>query len=123
MKYLGCWYGTGRLADTDEWPRRIPSGDEITILSYESDFSLAGCSGYVEYEIYETAVTFAFSNPPLVWNKLGVGIGGMSVWEDMDNHDYQSFVVSIPVASGKKLQFDCKCTPGLNNDATVEIHC
>lgn len=121
MKYVSEWYDTGRLADTYKWPTSIPNGSGCDVLNYEDDYSLAGCSGYVQYDIDGTTVTFAFSNPNIVRNKPGVGTGGTSVWDDMDNHDYDSFVVSIRVASGKKLDFECKCTGSTTNFATVYI--
>ena len=51
-------------------------GHSCNILSYKVDCGvhvLTGCSGYVAYEMGHTVVTFAFSNPTLGWNKLGVG--------------------------------------------------
>ena len=122
MTYRGDWYDSGRLADSYSWPASIPNGGDCDILSYERDYSLAGCSGYVQYEIGNTVVTIGFSNPSVGSNKLGVGTGGMSVWDDMHGHSYESFVVQIMVDSGKKqLDFNCKCTGSSTNVATVNI--
>lgn len=120
MTYKGDWYDSGRLADTYSWPKSIPSGDHATILSYESDWSAAGCSGYVTYAMGGEQVTIAFSNPSVGTNKLGVGTNGKGVWDHMGDHDYQPFVVQITI-NGARLNFNCKCTGSSTNTATVDI--
>ena len=65
-------------------------------------------------------VTIAFSNPVVGVNKLSVGTNCKGVWDDMDNHDYNPFVVQITVNS-MRLNFNCKCTGSTTNTATVDI--
>ena len=109
MTYKSDWYDSGRLADDFSWPKSIPNEDHETILSYEKDWSWAGCSGYVTYEMGGVQVTIAFSNPSVGSNKLGVGTNGKGVWDDMDDQDYKQFVVPITI-NGETLNFNCKCT-------------
>lgn len=92
----------------------------MDILSYEKDNSLGGCSGYTRYEMNGTIITFAFSNPSSGKNKLGVGVGGKIVWDEMSFHDYKEFNILIPVCS-VTLKFVCKCTGSTTNHATVTI--
>ncbi len=66
-------------------------------------------------------ITFGFSNPSSGKNKLGVGIGGKAVWDEMSFHDYKEFTVQIPVCS-VTLRFVCKCTGSTTNHATVNIY-
>ena len=121
MNFKGDWYSSGRLADTYKWPQTIKDGRHMDILSYERDNSLSGCSGYTKYDINGTIITFAFSNPTSGKNKLGVGIGGKTVWDDMNFHDYREFTIQIPVCS-VNLRFVCKCTGSTTNHATVTIY-
>lgn len=120
MIFKNQWYDSGRPADTYIWPKSVENSGKIDMLSYEKDWSLAGCSGTVDYEINDTLVTFAFSNPSVVTNKLGVGTTGILVWDEMDNHNYQPFVVNI-VVSDVTLKCDCQCTGDTTNLATVNI--
>ena len=85
--------------------------DHVEVLSYEIDRSLVVCSGYVTYIINRQPLLNAFSNPPIGFNKPGVGISthGKDVWDDMGDHNYNPFNVILPV-NGKNLMFYCQCT-------------
>lgn len=120
MNYKGDWFDSGRLADTYSWPEVVTDGRHMDIMCYERDSALAGCSGYTEYEISGTVITFAFSNPLMGKNKLGVGVEGWDVWNEMNYHDYKEFTIEIPVCSST-LKFVCKCTGSTTNHATVNI--
>ena len=123
MTFVRDWYDSGRVADGFSWPNTINPGQETIVLSYERDWSWAGCSGYVTYNMFDTDITIAFSNPLIVSNKLGVGTGGRGVWENMwDSHDYKEFTVNIDASNGNaKMQFDCQCTGGRTNTCTVKV--
>ena len=71
--------------------------------------------------MFDTDITIAFSNPVVGTNKLGVGTGGKSVWDNMDNHGYAKFYVTIDCCGGTTLQFDCQCTGGNINICTVDV--
>lgn len=116
MTYVEAWYNSGRVADCFYWPEIIKAGQDITILSYEKDYSLAGCSGYVTYKMFGTDITISFSNAVFESNKVGVGTGGKRVWDDMTTHDYSKFTVKID-----SLQFDCRCTPSTTNMCEVKV--
>ena len=88
MTYVADWYNHGRLAEGFSWRETIKPGEKRDVLSYELDWSWAGCSGYVTYRMFDTNITIAFSNPSVGNNKLGDGTGGKKVWEEMGNHDY-----------------------------------
>ena len=121
--YVQDWYDSGRLADGSNWPATIKPSQQTTVKSYESDWAImTGSSGYVTYKIFDTDITIAFSNPVVGTNKLGVGTGGKSVWDDMDNHSYHKFTVRIDSRDKKAiLQFDCLCTEGSVNTCTVDV--
>lgn len=122
MTYVTDWYDSGRVADGFTWDETIKPGNEKDVLNYERDWALAGCSGYVTYKMFDTEITFAFSNPSVGTNKLGVGTGGKTVWDDMTSHDYDPFTVNIDVCNGKvNLKFNCRCTSGSTNTCTVNI--
>ena len=122
MTHVTDWYDSGRVADGFSWPNTIKPGQESTVLNYERDWAVTGCSGYVTYRMFDTDITIAFSNPLVGVNKLGVGTGGKSVWDDMSNHGYNEFTVNVDSRNGKaKLQFDCRCTSGATNTCTVNI--
>ena len=123
MTYVAEWYNHGRLAEGFSWRETIKPGEKRDVLSYELDWSWAGCSGYVTYRMCDTPVTIAFSNPFVGVNKLGVGIGGKKVWEEMGNHDNNEFTVNVNADGDKntKLKFDCICTGGTTNICTINI--
>lgn len=123
MTYVADWYHNGRLAKGFSWTETIKPGERRDVLSYELDWSWAGCSGYVTYRMFETNITIAFSNPTIGRNKLGVGTGGMKVWEEMSSHDYNEFTVDINASGDKKarMKFDCMCTAGETNICSVNI--
>lgn len=121
MKYERDWYDSGRLADSYSWPKIIEPGREADILNYEKNWSLAGCSGFVTYEMSCKEITIAFSNPSSGTNKLGVGTGGKIVWDDMGNHDYHEFHKDIHLSDGSVLNFTCHCTGGTTNDCDVKV--
>ena len=115
LTYKTAWYNAGRLADSYRWPDLGENG-EADVLNYELHYSLNGCSGYVQYEIGGTLISFAFSNPVLGWNKLGVGKGGMEVWDNMTDHDYNPFTETIILNQENiTLNFNCQCTGGTTN--------
>lgn len=121
MKFKGDWYDSGRLADTYRWPQTVRHDRHMDILSYERDNALSGCSGYTSYDINGTVITFGFSNPSSGKNKVGVGVGGKTVWDEMNFHDYKEFTVVIPVCS-VSLRFVCRCTGSTTNHATISIY-
>ena len=120
MRFYRSWFDTFQVADGFDWPHVIRNGDHSEILCYERDFSLAGCSGLVTFEINTTEVTIAFSNPVIGYSKLGVGTTGLSVWDDMTDHDYRNFNVNLNVP-GRRLIVHCRCIGGGTNICTVEI--
>ena len=121
MHFLRDWYDSGRVADGYSWPIDIADKTHKDILNYEKDGSMAGCSGYVTYEIGGSELTIAFSNPSAGRNKFGVGTTGKSVWDDeMSDHKYKSFDVVLTVGD-KDLLFHCKCTGSSMNTCTVNI--
>ena len=119
MMYVGYWFDSGRVADGFNWPRVISDSNPGVILCYENGNSPGGCSGYVTYKMGGTNITIAFSNPSFGTNKLGVGINGKGVWNDMGNHNYAPFWVDITLADKKVITFDCNCTGGTTNVCTV----
>ena len=122
LTYKAAWYAAGRLADSYQWPY-IGENGEADVLNYELDYSMNGCSGYVQYEIGGTLIAFAFSNPVMGWNKLGVGKGGMEVWVNMSSHDYNPFTETIQVnQENVTLSFNCLCTGGTTNHCTISIY-
>ena len=121
MSYMEEWYNSGRLADGFSWPKTINAGDHQKVLSYERDWSMAGCSGYVTYKMNNTNVTIAFSNPLLGVNTLGVGTSGMKVWDYMDNHRYQGFTEKLNCSDGVILSCHCECTGGSTNTCSVYL--
>lgn len=119
MKYENDWFDSGRLADTYSWPDTIENGQKMDILCYERDWALAGCSGYVQYSMNKTLVTFAFSNPSVGTNKLGVDTSA-HVWDNMSDNNYSSFDVNLRIGD-LPLRCRCSCTAGSTNTATVKI--
>ena len=70
MTYVRDLYDSGRMADSFFWPQIIEPGHAADILNYERNWSFAGCSGYVTYEMLYMEITIAFSNPDVGSNKL-----------------------------------------------------
>ena len=59
------WYDSSRIADRFSWPKarlKVIADSSSEVLNYEIDWSMAGCSGYVPYEMGGTEVTIAFFN-------------------------------------------------------------
>lgn len=122
MTFAGDWFDSGRVADGWSWPKTIAPGGAQTIECYESDWSTAGCSGYAQYSMGERGeVTIAFSNPASGTNKFGVGVGGKSVWENIDDHGYNTFLQEFQLGDAR-FPATCRCTGGDVNDASVIIN-
>lgn len=120
MQYKNDWFDSGRVADGWSWPETISPGSTAIIECYEKDYALAGCSGYANYSLANEEVTIAFSNPVAGSNKLGVGTGGKTVWDQMDNHDYKDFTIGFKLGNEKFLA-SCHCTGGDVNDAQLTL--
>ena len=122
MIYRGIWFRNGRVADGFEWSN-IKKNETAVILNYETDGSIFGCSGYVQYEISGTLIAIAFSNPFIGYNKLNVGEsteGSRNVWNNMESHDNCTFVKEIQIRD-QNLRFTCNCSGGIVNDANIVI--
>lgn len=74
MMYHNMYFGSGRVADHFSWPKVINKNENHTVVCYERDWALSGCSGYVQYVMNGNIVTIAFSNPSAGTNKVGVGV-------------------------------------------------
>ena len=61
-----------------------------------------------------TEVTLAFSNPLVGCNKLGAGVNGKGVWDDMDKHSYTLFVEKITSVKAKCCFSTCNMQFWLN---------
>ncbi|MCF1458284.1 MAG: hypothetical protein LPH21_12230 [Shewanella sp.] len=119
-----AWFDSGRLGDGMEWPSSIDAyGGQAKVELYEKDGAVfAGCSGYVNYFWGgKGIITFAFSNPFIGSNKVGVGVGGKSVWDNMDDHGYKEFTVKFKV-NDLKLKAVCSCTGGDINNVKIDLY-
>ncbi|XP_057308797.1 uncharacterized protein LOC130647085 [Hydractinia symbiolongicarpus] len=123
MTYHSDYFESGRLADSFSWPKVINTSGQDTVLCYERDWSFAGCSGFVQFNMNGSVVTIAFSNPLVGCNKLNVGAGynGIAVWEEMSNHDYQEFKINLKVGE-VPITATCKCSFDTTNNASVIFH-
>ena len=74
LTYHGMWFDSGRVGDHFAWPKTIVPNENHTIVCYERDWALSGCSGYVQYVMNGNIITIAFSNPSAGTNKVGVGV-------------------------------------------------
>ena len=120
MTYVRDWYGSGRVADGFKWTDIAPDG-HLIVNNYERDSALAGCSGYVTYQIGGTEFSIAFSNPSVGKNKLGVGLDGRRTWDSMSYHNYKPFVNDVDLGGGVILVCICQCTAGDTNHCAVEV--
>lgn len=114
------WFDSGRVADGWNIPTTISPGTTQVVEMYELDSSLAGCSGFISYTMNAAVVTIAFSNPVSGSNKLGCGNGTKSVWDNMDNHDYEPFTETFTINS-VGFTANESCTEGDVNQATVVL--
>ncbi|XP_074620183.1 uncharacterized protein LOC141878991 [Acropora palmata] len=119
MTYVREWYSSGRVADGFTWTD-VASAGHLKVNNYERDAALAGCSGYVTYQIAGTEFSIAFSNPSVGKNKLGVGLDGIRTWENMSYHSYERFVQDVDLG-GVILVCTCQCTGGDTNHCVVEV--
>ena len=122
MTYVRDWYGSGRVADGFKWTDVAPDG-HLIVNNYERDSALAGCSGYVTYQIGGTEFSIAFSNPSVGKNKLGVGLDGRGTWENMTYHNYEPFIEYVNLGGGVILVCNCECTGGDINNCFVKVGC
>ena len=113
-------FKSGRLADGWEFPTTIEPGTVEKVEMYEKDNTWAGCSGYVTYIMNNGYVTIAFSNPSVGKNKLGCGITGEDVWDNMSDHKYKPFSASFTI-NGEKFIANMLCTGGDVNKADITL--
>lgn len=122
MTYQTDWFYSGRVQTGFSWPTKIPNGAvDVQIPCYERDVSLAGCSGYVTYDLFRTDITIAFSNPAVGYNTLNVGTTGKSVWEEMNDQNYGSHKKIITLHDDTKLVINSQCCGGTANLCNVSI--
>ncbi|WP_343644170.1 hypothetical protein [Chryseobacterium sp.] len=122
MYYQSSWFDSGRVSDNFSIPEAISPFSSIGVQFYEKDISLAGCSGYITYILCNTLFTVAFSNPVSGRNKLGVGLDGKDVWNNMSFHNYDFFEISMQLNNSKVITCICKCTGGETNHANITIN-
>jgi len=84
FEYVNDWFDSGRVADGNSWPKNINPGQTVGITCYEKDWSMAGCSGWVQYKTNGAPVIFAFSNPTAGSNGIDIG-NSASVWNNMSS--------------------------------------
>lgn len=84
FEYVNDWFDSGRVADGNSWPKNINPGQTVGITCYEKDWSMAGCSGWVQYKTNGSPVIFAFSNPSAGSNGIDIG-NSASVWNNMSS--------------------------------------
>lgn len=113
------WFDSGRVADGWSIPGMISPGDQAVVEMYERDWALAGCSGWIKYDLNGGKIYIAFSNPASGRNKLGCGTD-KSVWDQMGNHDYDPFTEELAI-SGVTFVASEKCTGGDVNEAIVAL--
>jgi hypothetical protein len=114
------WFDSGRVADGWSIPTVIRSGEVHIVEMYEKDWSTAGCSGSINYDIGDGVITIAFSNPSVGSNKLGCGPATKRIWDDMDDHGYKPFTEEFQVGSLKIKTME-SCTDGNVNQANVRL--
>ena len=104
----------------------IASGDEPVVMNSATvDETAPGVSGYVVYSLHGHDVAIAFSNPPVGFNKLNVGLasaetGGKNVWDEMEHHA-ESWATTL-VIGDKAFNVALSATGGLTNEATVTFY-
>jgi hypothetical protein len=111
-------FESGRVADGWNIPTTISPGDTAVVEMYERDWALAGCSGYINYTLNNQIVTIAFSNPKIGSNKLGCGVGGQKIQDNMSSHDYNAFTEKFTLNS-VMFTANLSCTEGDVNQANV----
>lgn len=126
LTYQYGWFAAGGPQGPPySFPATIAPNSGPSISNWESGYQGTTLSGYAIYMATpgNIPITFAFSNPAIGTNKLGVGIasgngqgGNNSVYENMSSHDYNPFqeFFSVFVAN-------CSCTDGDLNYAKVSL--
>eukprot|EP00111_Clytia_hemisphaerica_P007998 TCONS_00023235-protein len=120
LKYHGEWFDSGRVADGFRWPELIQDGGKETILCYERDWAMAGCSGYVQYRINDQVLTIGFSNPSAGSSKVGVGLIGKKVWDEMGCNNYKQNVETLQMDT-YTLKCTYSCTGGATNNIRIVL--
>lgn len=118
LTYQSDWFDSGGLSGNSQFPKSI-GATPITVKMQKTS-GPKGCSGYVNYLIDGKTITFAFSNPSVGTNKLGVGNNGKGVWDDMGSHDYEPFSERFEIDNAICVA-DCICTGGDLNQANVTL--
>lgn len=111
------WFWKGGLDTTEFFPLQIPNNVSIRVDSSGSEH----CSGYVSYITGNSRITIGFSNPSSGSNKLGVGLTGKDVWENMTNNDYKPFEKQLTLNDSSIVVCKCICTGSDINNALVTL--
>ena len=116
----------GELADGYEWPQEIAANSgELSLECYETEDSVAGCSGWVKYTggSPESPVSlyFSFSNPVADNNGIGVGTSE-EIYQTMDSKLVaEERVFPIEGSTGCYLSVYASSTDGETNNANWVI--
>lgn len=111
------WFWKGNLDGSQVFPKTIVAGATTTVKSKGSSH----CSGYVSYITGNSRITIGFSNPSSGRNKLGIGLTGIKVWDDMTDHGYKLFTEILQLNDSSVITCQCKCTGTDTNVATVTL--
>lgn len=116
------WYNHGYVEEPG-WPEGIRNGEKVKVKSVGRMLSAFGVSGLVTYEVEGTGtpLTIAFSCPSLGTNKVGAGTGGMRVWDEMTNNEYD-LEASLVQAGSCKLNVAFQSCSGIAAMAQVKIY-
>lgn len=125
LSFTHAWFDSGRVADGNSWPDTIASGSSAHIKCYERDWSTAGCSGWVSYTMAHVqgsipAICFAFSNPVVGMNKIGVGLDD-KIWDNMESYYTANPVIIAALSVKRQLWAQIQSTPGDTNNATYDL--
>ena len=119
--YKSDWFDSGGSVGTP--PAIIKANTECTIKFEKTWGSSAGTSGTISYNVNGQVMTFAFSNPYVGSNKIGVGTDGHKAWENMSSHTENPCIYKWGFTSPLpfNLQAEFENTSGKINNASMTL--
>lgn len=95
FQYNDDYFQFGRLAENNNFPPTILSGQTAKVQCCESDGGLA-CSGWVKYLTQGKELFFCFSNPVAGKNGINLGLTNLA-WNNMHSQYDNGITVFLPI--------------------------
>ncbi len=108
-------FDSGKLDPSSSIPETIPAHTTANVIIFsDKDMSIAGVSGWLQYNTNGGTIGFGFSNPLIGTNKIGTAQDGPTAYNTMDDWDYQQHSQTFTVNGNQYVAIEQATGSGVN---------